>query len=252
MIDLDDPLRAPAIRAAINRKPGLRALYEEFYALYRREMSLAPRAGVAVEIGAGAGFAREQVPGLVASDILGYPGLDLVMDARQMPFLDGSLRFICMLNVFHHIPDVGAFLREAERCLGVGGRMLIMDQHHGWLSRWILRFGHGEPYHPEAREWGFETTGPLSGANGALAWMVFQRDAEGFARRFPGLKLEQYRPHTPLRYWLSGGLKRWSLLPGSLFRAASVVDAALLRLSPQWGSFVEVVIVKKGDGCSDA
>jgi SAM-dependent methyltransferase len=251
MKHLDDPGRAGEIRGAIEGKAGLRALYEEYYGLYERELELSPGGGLAVEIGSGAGFAREQVGGLTATDILPYPGLDVVMDARRMPFRDGSLRFIGMLNVFHHIPDVGGFLEEAERCLKPGGRLLILDQHHGWLSRCILRYGHGEPYRPEAREWAFETTGPLSGANGALAWMVFRRDVEEFGRRFRGLRLERYRPHTPLRYWLSGGLKRWSLLPGAVYGLARAVDGVLLKLSPEWGSFVEVVVVRKGEDGAD-
>ena len=79
----------------------------------------------------------------------------------------------------------------------------------------------------------------------ALAWMVFERDRERLAREFPGLELVRYRPHSPLRYFLAGGLKSWSLLPGRAFGAATALDRALTRLSPRFGSFVDVELVRR-------
>lgn len=244
MANLDDPSRGNEIRETILSKPSLTALYREFYDRYLHALQRAQVSGLAVEIGAGAGFSADVVPELVASDILAYPKLDVVFDATRMPFADGSLRFICMLNVFHHIPDVGAFLSEAQRGLAPGGRILILDQHRGWISRWILAYAHGEPYDDRTLDWHFTTTGPLSGANGALAWIVFRRDLARFHHLFRNLKVIRYRPHTPLRYWLTGGLKSWNLLPPWLFPLASFVDSMLLSVNENFGSFVEIEIVK--------
>lgn len=244
MSAVDDPSRGPQIREIISKKPGLHALYLEFYERYRAALNNTKVPGLAIEIGAGAGFVREAIPGVIASDILPYDNLDVVFDARAMPFPDESVRFLCMLNVFHHIPDVMGFLQEAQRCLKPGGRILILDQHRGWLSRWILQYAHSEPYVPDSPVWSFQTTGPLSGANGALAWIVFRRDLAHFRAKFPSLELEEYSPHTPLRYWLTGGLKSWSLLPGALFNIATRIDALLLAISPQFGSFVSITVKK--------
>jgi SAM-dependent methyltransferase len=151
---------------------------------------------------------------------------------------------IILLNVFHHLPDVAAFLREAQRALAPGGRVLILDQHRGWISEPILRWAHHEPYEPGARDLAFASTGPLSGADGALAWIVFERDRERLAGVAPELRLERHRPAYPLSYWLAGGLKPWSLLPGPLFGAARAVDAALAAPVPRLGSFVEIDLVR--------
>jgi len=181
---------------------------------------------------------------VITSDALPYPGVDRVIDATRLPFEDGTLRAVLMLNVFHHIADAGAFLAEAERCLTPGGRMLVVDQHVGWISRPILAHAHHEPFDAAAREWRFESQGPLGSANGALAWIVFRRDRALLEARHPGLRLERYRPHSPLRYFLAGGLKPWSLLPGGIFPLASALDRLLLRLSPELGSFVDVELVR--------
>jgi SAM-dependent methyltransferase len=241
---LDHPDRADEIRATIERKPALRRFYLDLYARYRRCLNRCPKDGIALELGSGAGFAKQVLPELVTSDVLAYKTVDRVVDATRLPFPDDALRGIFMVNVFHHIPDVAAFLREAERCLKPGGRVLIVDQNLGWISTPILKYAHHEPFLPHAREWAFETTGPLSGANGALAWMVFERDLERVRREFPKLRLERWEPHTPLRYWLAGGLKPWSLLPGWAYAAAAAVDRALSLLCPRLCSFVDIELVR--------
>lgn len=242
---LDSPERYSEIRAAIERKPALKKFYLEAYREYRRCLDQAPQGGIALELGSGAGFAKEAIPELVTSDLIPYPGVDLVIDGTRLPYPDSSVALLCMTNVFHHIPDVAAFLSEAERCLLPGGRVLIVDQHVGPLSRPILKYLHHEPFHPEAKRWSFESAGPLSGANGALAWIVFRRDLGLFEKRHPGLKLLRYQPHTPLLYWLSGGLKRWSLVPSRGIATVQRADRLLARLWPDLGSFVHIELVRR-------
>jgi SAM-dependent methyltransferase len=242
---IDSPDRISDIRAVIESKPALKRFYNDIYAKYAECLEKCPQKGLAVELGSGGGFAQQIIPELVTTDVLPYEGVDRVVDATRMPFEDYSVRFFCMLNVFHHIPDVGAFLREVGRCLAPGGRLLMIDQHPGWIGKPVLQHLHHEPFRPGATDWRFESTGPLSGANGALAWIVFVRDRERFIREFPSLRLIAYRPFAPLRYWLAGGLKSWSLLPAGGYSIASLLDRALLRISTDFGSFVEVEIVRR-------
>jgi SAM-dependent methyltransferase len=246
MNHLDNPADWTRLAKRIREKAALRRIYEEVYSKYEACISRCSPGGAVIEVGSGMGFARKAISGMVATDLLPYPQLDTVLDATRMPFADGSLRFIGLMDVFHHIPDVGRFLAETERCLQPGGRMLIVDQHPGWIGGPIFKYLHHEPFRPEATDWKFDSSGPLSGANGALAWIVFRRDRRMFEDRFPGLRLVDYRPHTPLRYWLSGGLKRWSLLPGWAFPLASSLDRFLVGLSSNFGSFVDIEIEKSG------
>jgi SAM-dependent methyltransferase len=241
---LDDPARGAALSETIQSKPALHAWYHEMYERYADCLARASADGIALELGSGGGFARDVVPDLVTSDVLPYEQVDEVVDATAMPFADGTLRFIGMLNVFHHIPDAAAFLGEAGRCLASGGRMLIIDQHRGLISTPVLRYGHHEPFRTDAPDWRFDATGPLSDANGALAWIVFQRDRERLARDHPELELVRYAPHSPLRYWLAGGLKHWSLIGRRGFGGASVVDRGLIGISQALGSFVDIEIVR--------
>jgi SAM-dependent methyltransferase len=244
MEGLDSPDRIAEIRAVINSKPALKRFYSEIYARYSASLAKCPNKGLAIELGSGGGFAQQIIPEIITTDFVPYDGIDHVVDATHMPFEDHSVRFFGMLNVFHHIPDVPAFLQEAARCLASSGRLLVIDQHPGWISKPILRYLHHEPFNPNAIDWRFESTGPLSGANGALAWIVFVRDRGKFAKDYPELRLLRYRPFSPLTYWLAGGLKSWSLLPSAAYGVANFIDRALLSVSYNFGSFVEVEIIR--------
>ena len=94
-----------------------------------------------------------------------------------------------------------------------------------WLSRWSsLVYGklHHEPFDPCAQEWDFPSSGPLSGANGALPWILFSRDLERFRREFPEWQVELVQPMMPLCYLIAGGISLRALMPGwsyALWRA---------------------------------
>jgi len=242
---LDDRSRAFEIQKAIQKKALLRSFYLDMYRRYARCIEHCPPTGAVIEIGSGCGFAKHTLPHLITSDLISYPGIDCLIDAARMPFGDVSLRTILMLNVFHHIPDVAAFLSEAERCLISNGRLLIIDQHSGIISKHIYRYFHFEHFDLRSPEWSFNAKGPLSSANGALPWIVFQRDRDRFTSGYPSLELLSYRPHTPLKYWLSGGLRKISFVPSRMLSLVTKLDRNLTHKCPDFGSFVDIEIKKK-------
>lgn len=242
--ELDDIGRESLLSRRIREKGALRQLYQETYQKFAACIERCPVGGQIIELGSGGGFAKEVIPQLTTTDVLDYSSIDRVVDATRMPFTDNSLRCILLYDVFHHIPAVESFLREAERCLKPGGRIFMVDMHPGLIGKPILKYGHHEAFDDETEEWAFEASGPLSSANGALAWMVFRRDRNRLSRVVPGLRLLHYTPHTPLRYWLSGGLKWWSLLPGFAFNAATRIDRLLTGLHAELGCFVDIELVK--------
>jgi SAM-dependent methyltransferase len=244
MNGLDDVGREHDLHKLMQSKPALKLLYNKFYQRYIKCIERCPPSGPIVEIGSGASFAKEIIPDIITSDILPYSSVDICVDARQMPFRDRSLRAILMLNTLHHIPDAERFFSEARRCLRPNGRILIVDQYPGWLSYWIFKFLHHEPFNEKAETWQFDSTGPLSCANGALCWIIFYRDREKFKQLFPELCIDAIEPHSPLCYWLAGGLKPWSLLPKKCFRLASMVDDAVSAVVPQLSSFVDIELVR--------
>ncbi|OFZ51842.1 MAG: hypothetical protein A2381_00875 [Bdellovibrionales bacterium RIFOXYB1_FULL_37_110] len=241
---LNSPTRYKEIQATIERKPSLKLLYVEDYLKFAECLTKCPKDGLALEIGSGGGFLKNYIPNLTSSDIIPYEGVDQVVDATNLPFKDNSLRAIFLHYVLHHINNADLFFKEAQRCLKPGGRIFIIDPHKGLLSRILYSFHH-EPFRPNSKSWTFPSQGPLSDANAALAWIIFQRDKKLFESQYPSLEILYYQPHSPLRYWLTGGMKKWVLLPGFLFFIATQFDNLLTCISREFCTFTDIEIVKK-------
>ena len=235
-------------KETIKSKIGLRHFYSSNYTFLKNEIEdINGSKGLIIELGSGAGHIKDFIPDAITTDVFEHPFADKVIDGTCLPFEDESLKAIYLMDVFHHIPDVELFLHEANRCLIPRGKVLIVDQHVGWISKWILKYAHNEHFDKDTKEWSFSSDNPLYSANGALAWIVFQRDIEAYNKKFPGLKLKNYRPVFPFLYWASGGLKSWSFVFSWNLPLINLIDNFLLLLSPNLGSFVQIVLEK---GCS--
>jgi SAM-dependent methyltransferase len=241
MIDL------PAVtlhrKSLLSRKPFLQAVYREWY---RMASDAVPSGlpGKIVELGSGAGFFKEALPDILTSDFLFLPVLDLVAQGEALPFASGALKSLVLIDVFHHIPRPRLFLSEAARCLPKRGTIVMIEPWRTAWSQFIYRRFHHEPFDPDARTWEFSSTGPLSGANGALPWIVFERDRAMFEREFPGLRVASIRLHTPLVYLLSGGFSRPAIVPAYSFRFWRRLEEAIGPRMRSWAMFARIVIVR--------
>ena len=70
-------------------------------------------------------------------------------------------------------------------------------------------------------------SGPLSAANDALAWVVFHRDREVFAREFPSLAVKRIEPTMPFVYLASGGFSLRFEPPERTYPATRAVERAI-------------------------
>ena len=242
--DLDDP-ETTTLRRRITREKGLlRRLYEEWYGLLLE--AVPSGSGKILEIGSGGGFFKEHTRNeprgsVLASDVLALTDVDVVCRAEEMPFRGGALRGIVMTNVFHHIRDCEAFLREAERLLRPGGVVVMVEPWNTAWSRFVYLRLHHEPFDERAESWLIEGTGPLSSANGALPWIVFERDLEVFFERFPGFCILSKRLLMPVSYLFSGGVSLRSLAPGFAYPLIRVLEKPL---EPFFSLFAFITIQK--------
>lgn len=239
-MSLDDP-RTTELRLRIVRaKPLLRKIYEEWYASLAAAVPAGE--GAVLELGSGAGFLGEVIPGLITSDVFECPGVQRVVDARSLPFDAGELKGIVMTNVLHHIPGPGRFFAEAARCVRPGGVVSMIEP---WVTPWssfVYRRLHHEPFDPSAPEWEFPGSGPLSSANGAMPWIIFERDRGRFESEFPQWRLGPVRPQMPLRYLLSGGISMRSLLPGFADRPLRGIASLAPGVARRCAMFAQITL----------
>ena len=211
-LSLDDPATTELRNQIIASKPFLRCIYDEWYSMLAKELPLGDES--VLELGSGAGYCERFIPGLITSEIFHCSRAKVVADGQHMPFADGSLRAVIMTDVLHHLPHAESFFAEAARCLRKDGKILMIEP---WVTPWsrlVYTRLHHEPFRPEAEDWSFSSTGPLSGSNSAIPWIVFVRDRRRFESLFPQLSIEQIRPFMPFRYLVSGGVGLRSLMPG--------------------------------------
>lgn len=241
--NLDTPENIHILRHIIHRKHFLEQIYISFYQDILNRINNIPADGEIIELGSGASFMKRFAPHIVTSDILPYSDVDRIFSALDMPFQDSSISAFVMVDVFHHVKDSKAFLKEMSRCLKANGKIVMIEPANTSWSRFIYKNFHHEPFQPEAG-WSFSEGGPLSGANMALPWIVFCRDHPQFTQEFPEIQLCDIKIHTPIRYLLSGGLSIRQLLPSSLYLPIYFIERFLSFLNHYIGMFMTIELKK--------
>ena len=242
--DLDAPENTLRRVSIIQSKPFLKQFYQDCYISIS---NLLPEkiSGPVIELGSGGGFLKDYIPGLITSEILAIPTVDIQFDGQSMPFKGASLRAVVMLDVFHHIPRPAIFLAQAAHVLKPGGCMIMIEP---WVTAWsrlVYRHLHHEPFDPEVQDWHFQKGGPLTGANSALPWIVLDRDHQKFKDRFPEWQVKKISLHTPFCYLLSGGVAFKSLMPAACYPLCRRLEKWLQPFSHLLSMFATIVLRRK-------
>ena len=249
--DVDDPgSRIPLHRQLIDAKPLLRAGYLHWYQeLLPAYHETAHLEGEIIELGCGPSFLEEFVPGLVKTDSVPNPYAHKIVDAMRMDYPDATLRAILAVGVLHHLPHPGRFLREAERCLKPGGRLVLVEPSHhypapGFPKALFSLLDHYEYFDDTVQSWENEGAGNMRGANLALTWLIFERDREIFARRYPSLRIRDLHYHSFLSHILAGGFSLRSVVPRSAISTLFALERALTPFMHRLGAMITVHLEK--------
>ena len=238
-------LRPADYRAIWADKPGLRAIYSDYY----RRIQDACVPGPTLEIGGGSGNMKQFAGDVVSTDIVASPWLDTVCDAQALPFADASFANIVMVDVLHHIARPVRFLAEAERVLVPGGRIVVVEPGVTPLSNIVFHLLHDEPV--DMSEDPLDPTPPPAKdpfmGNQAIPTRLFRREPARMAQTVPGLRLMRHQWLSLFAYLLSGGFRKWSLLPTALAPAMlALEDVVLPVLGPLMGFRLFAVVEKDG------
>lgn len=211
------------------RKAVLRRIYADYY----RRIAAWARPGTTLEIGGGSGNLKAFMQDLVSTDIQFAPWLDIVADAQQLPFADGSFANLVAFDVVHHIERPYRLLDETRRLLRPGGRLIVLEPLLTPISRLIYRRFHPEPFDfdVDPLEHGSITPArdPYS-ANQALPMLLFGRERERLQVLFPELSVIAFQRLALWTYPLSGGFRPWSLIPAAAIDGLLWLEDRLLPL----------------------
>ncbi len=230
-------------RAAWEAKPVLRAIYQDLY----ERMAAACKPGRTLEIGGGSGNLKSWLPDVVSTDIQCGPWLDAVCDAHILPFADRSFDNVVLFDVLHHLARPKLFLDEAARVLKPGGRLVMMEPCVTPVSWVVNTLLHPEPIHMDEDPL---ATGPLVRrdpyeANQGIPTILFLKAAERFAAACPDLRLVSVKRLSLFAYPLSGGFRRWQLLPLSWVRPLLALEDRLLPLLGRLFAYCMLAVVER-------
>lgn len=241
--DLNHPNRSIEHKKILLSKKSLRKLYQNWYHVFK---SYVKDEAKYIELGSGGGFIKDIIPEVITSDINKIPGVGQYFSASELPFENQSVSGIFMIDALHHFPEVEKFFSESTRVLKPGGKIVLIEPWNTKWARFIYKRFHHELFDLN-RDWTFPLSGPLSGSNMALPYIIFKRDIEKFKEKFPKLKVKKIYPHTPFAYLLTGGFSRKAFLPGFMISLVRYIENHFAFIRNKFAMFVTIEIEKVED-----
>lgn len=241
--ELDNPASTLLHKTIILKKPFLKKIYEDFYGRFKQSVDTIPQPRVLIELGSGGGFLKNVIPDVISSEILDIPTIDLRFSGTHLPFKDKSVDCFLFFDVLHHINSALLFFQEADRCLKLGGKIVMIEPTNSLWARFIFKNFHHEPF-DENSGWEFKGEGPLSSSNIALPWIIFCRDVQKFKQAFPYLNILKIEKHTPFRYIASGGLSFRKFVPAFTYPLVLGIERILSPFNNTLGMFMTIELRK--------
>lgn len=215
---------------AWDSKPRIQKIYRDFFQRVNRQLS-SPQIGdrVVVELGSGMGRLKSVIPDLVTTDIFPNPWIDQVCSAYHMPFEDGTVTDLVLIDVFHHLERPVAFFHEATRVLVPGGRVIILDPFISILSTPVYGWVHHEPIGKpsDIQLDAAPPTHPGYYAAQGNATHLFFRNCTNLTN-IP-LNISHRESWSCLEYFLSGGFSKPALIPESCNGFLKLLDRGLSK-----------------------
>jgi hypothetical protein len=98
------------------------------------------------------------------------------------------------------------------------------------------------------KEWKLPAGGPLSQANSALPWIIFERDRKKFDKEFPQFQVKEIMLNFPFCYILSGGVSLRSMIPGNMYNVIRKIEDLSLPWMNSLAMFAKIILERKAAG----
>jgi len=206
-----------------------------------------------VELGSGAGFAKEFIKSdnLLLTDINKREWIDMKVDAMAPPFEDESLDVVICSHMIHHIAKPVVFFNNISKKIKHNGYLLIQDINTSLLMRFLLKLmrHEGWSYDVDVFDKNQVTNNPNDpwSANCAIPELLF-RNADKFETEIPSFKVILNQLNEGFVFPLSGGViskTRIIQLPYMLMKFVGLIDSSLISVFPNIFALGRSVVLQK-------
>ncbi|RPH59180.1 MAG: class I SAM-dependent methyltransferase [Chloroflexi bacterium] len=200
-----------------------------------------------VDLGSGIGNIKDVIPDCLRTDLFPNPWIDQVENAYALSFADGTVSDLVLFDVFHHLRYPGTALREFERVLRPGGRVLIFDPFISLLGLIVYGLLHQEPigwrdyidwFAPKG--WSAQNSDYYA-AQGNTTRIFFGRLDPALLKSW---KVETRQRFAAFSHIASGGYSGPQLYPESAYPFMRSVDRFLDQIPPLFATRTLVVLEK--------
>jgi SAM-dependent methyltransferase len=233
-------------RSQWEKKASIRLLYRDYH---RRLLESCPQ-GRVLDIGSGTAHIKDFRPDIISTDILSFPGIDVVADAHRLPFSDEFFAGVVMLDVLHHLERPIEFLREASRVLKPGGRLAMIEPAMTAVARRFYDYFHDELVDMGVDPFANVATDPDRDpfdANQAIPTLLFAtpRACRRVEEALPSLRVRVVNWLSLFAYPMSGGLQNWSLMPAALVRSMLAFEEKVPEMVRRQIAFRMLIVVER-------
>jgi SAM-dependent methyltransferase len=233
-------------RSLWEKKASIRLLYRDFH---RQLLDSCP-AGRVLDIGAGTAHIKDFRPDIVSTDILSFPGIDIVADAHRLPFPNELFAGVVMLDVLHHLERPIDFLKEASRVLKPGGRLAMIEPAMTAVARRFYDYFHDEPVDMDVDPFADVAINPARDpfdANQAIPTLLFTTSAacRRVEKAIPALRVRTVKWLSLFAYPMSGGFQKWSLIPAAMVAPMLKFEAKIPATIRKFIAFRMIIVLER-------
>lgn len=234
-------------RAVWARKPLLQETYREFYSQIALRID-ASIPGQVVELGSGMGSIKQVIPQCTTTDLFPNPWLDRQENAYRLSFAPGSVSHLVLFDVWHHLRYPGNALREFQRVLAPGGRLILFEPAASWFGKLVYQVFHHEPVGMgHSLEW----DAPAGFSADDAGYFAAQGSATRFfwwgeaGPRLSGWNLKEIMPITSLAYLATGGFSGPQLGGRTVYCLMSQFDRVARHFPRAFATRLLIVLEKE-------